>query len=302
MAESAARIAVTGRPVIFFNNTAGAGPNPQVRGILEPAGIPYLSGMRPALTAIGNWLALPDRAPRSTSRGAANEPWRTRLARAGAFDEQALRGMLCEAGVPMAATRIVRSADAAAEAARALGYPVVLKGSSAHLPHKTEHKLVHLGLGSADAVKAAYAYLADRMRDLVPGGDPCDIIVQPMLEGGVELIVGVRNDSAFGSLVIVGLGGVLVELIDSVAVRLGPIDAEEARAMLGETRAGELLAGFRGKGPCDVEAAAAAIAAISEFGAATEGLIESFEINPLIVLAQGAFGVDVLARRPERAQ
>jgi hypothetical protein len=102
--------------------------------------------------------------------------------------------------------------------------------------------------------------------------------------------------------VIVGLGGIFVELIDSVAVRLGPIDVEEARAMLGETRAGDVLAGFCGNGPYDVAAAAAAIAAISDFGAATEGLIESLEINPLIVLEQGAFGVDVLARRPERAR
>jgi acetate---CoA ligase (ADP-forming) len=302
MAEHAARIAASGRPVIFFNNTAGAGPNRQVRAMLEPAGIPYLSGMRPALTAIAHWLGLRDRAPGSTAGDAANDRWRARLARTGALDEQALRAMLCEAGVPMLSTRIVRSVDAAAQAAGALGYPVVLKGSSAHLPHKTEHKLVHLGLSSPEAVKAAYADLATRLRDLVPGGEPGDIIVQPMLEGGVELIVGIRNDPAFGSLVIVGLGGIFVELIDSVAVRLGPIDLEQARAMLGETRAGDLLAGFRGRGPYDVAAAAAAIAAMSDFGAATEGLIESLEINPLVVLEQGAFGVDVLARRPERAR
>ena len=97
---------------------------------------------------------------------------------------------------------------------------------------------------------------------------------------------------------VVGLGGVFVELIQSAAVRLGPIDATEARAMLDETRAGDLLAGFRGKGPYDVVAAATAIAAISEFGAATEGLIESVEINPLVVLERGALGVDVLVRRP----
>jgi hypothetical protein len=140
------------------------------------------------------------------------------------------------------------------------------------------------------------------MRELLPHGEAGDIILQPMLRDGVELIVGIRNDPAFGSLVIVGLGGIFVELINSVAIRLGPIDVEEARAMLGETRASDLLTGFRGKGPYDLIAAAAAIAAISDFGVATQGLIESLEINPLIVLEQGAFGVDVLVRRSEPAR
>jgi acetate---CoA ligase (ADP-forming) len=302
MAERAARIAASGRHVIFFNNTAGAGPNPQVRAVLAPAGIPYLSAMRPALTAIANWFGLRDLAPASTAGYAANDCWRATLARTCALDEQQLHVMLREAGVPMVSTRVVQSVEAAVEAAGELGYPVVLKGSAAHLPHKTEHKLVQLGLNSADAVTEAYADLVTTMRELVPLGEPGDIILQPMLRGGVELIVGIRNDPAFGSLVIVGLGGIFVELINSVAIRLGPIDVEEARAMLGETRASDLLTGFRGKGPYDLIAAAAAIAAISDFGVATQGLIESLEINPLIVLEQGAFGVDVLVRRSEPAR
>jgi acetyltransferase len=202
----------------------------------------------------------------------------------------------------MVPTRVVQSPEMATEVAGMLGYPVVLKGSAANLPHKTEHKLVHLGLNSADAVTKAYADLVTRMRELVPIGEPSDIVLQPMLRDGVELIVAIRNDPAFGSLVVVGLGGVFVELIKSVAVRLGPIDVEEARAMLGETRAGDLLAGFRGKGPHDFVAAAAAIVAISDFGVAAQGLIESLEINPLVVLEHGAFGVDVLVRRPEPAR
>lgn len=299
MAEHAARIAASGRQVIFFNNTAGAGPNPQVRAVLKPAGIPYLSGMRMALIAIANWLRLREAPPRSAARDAPKTGWRARPAETCELDEQQLHVMLRDAGVPMVPTRVVQSAEMAVEAAGALGYPVVLKGRAAHLPHKTEHKLVHLGLASPDAVRNAYAELVTRMGKLAPHGEPGDVILQPMLRDGVELIVGIRNDPAFGNLVVVGLGGVFVELIKSAAVRLGPIDVDEARAMLRETRAGELLAGFRGTGPHDVVAAAAAIAAIADFGLATEGLIESLEINPLVVLERGAFGVDVLVRRPE---
>jgi acyl-CoA synthetase (NDP forming) len=302
MAEHAARIAASGRYLVFFNNTAGAGPNPQIRAVLEPAGIPYLSGMRPALRAIANWLHLRDPAPRTTTQDLPRNGWRARLSGSFDLDEQQLHVMLRDAGVPMVPTRVVQSPEMATEVAGALGYPVVMKGSAAKLPHKTEHNLVHLSLNSADAVTKAYVDLVTRMQELVPVDEPSDIVLQPMLRDGVELIVAIRNDPAFGSLVVVGLGGVFVELIKSVAVRLGPIDVEEARAMLGETRAGDLLAGFRGKGPHDFGAAAAAIAAISDFGVATQGLIESLEINPLVVLEHGAFGVDVLVRRPESAR
>jgi acetate---CoA ligase (ADP-forming) len=184
----------------------------------------------------------------------------------------------------------------AVEVAAALGYPVVLKGRAAHLPHKTEHALVRLGVDSATGVTKAYDELAASMRRLSPLG-PGDIIMQPMLRDGVELIVGVRNDAAFGTLVVVGLGGIFVELINSAAVRLAPVDVDEARDMLASTRAGHVLGGFRGRGPYDIAAAAAAIAALSRFGVASERVIESLEINPLIVLEHGVFGVDLLFRR-----
>ena len=298
MAEHAVRVAASGMHLIFFNNTAGAGPNPQVRAVLDSAGIPYLSGMRPALTAITKWLGLRDHVGESAAPSAVTDRVRIGLARCPVLDEQELYALLHEAGVPTVSTRVVRSSAQAVEGAEEVGYPVVLKATGVHLPHKTEHRLVRLGLDSATAVVEAYADLANRMREIRAPCEESSIVLQPMLQGGVELIIGFRNDPAFGTLVIVGLGGIFVELIDSVAVRLGPIVVDEARAMLDETRAGELLKGFRGKGPYDLDAAATAIAAISNFGAAAMGLVESLEINPLIVLERGAFGVDVLARQP----
>ena len=300
MAEHAVRVAPNGKHIIFLNNTTGAGPNPQVRAVLESAGIPYLSGMRPALAGISKWLGLREAGVASAASSGAGNRWRARPARSGALDEQELHVMLREAGVSMVSSRFVRSSQEAQEAAAEVGYPVVLKASGDRVAHKTEHRLVRLGLGSAAAVAEAYADLATRMREVAPHSQPGHLVLQPMLQGGVELIVGIRNEGAFGSLVIVGLGGTLVELIDSVAVRLGAVSVEEARAMLGETRAAELLAGFRGRPPCDVTAAAEAIAAISDFGVAAMGLVESLEINPLIVLEKGAFGVDILARWPGR--
>jgi acyl-CoA synthetase (NDP forming) len=122
------------------------------------------------------------------------------------------------------------------------------------------------------------------------------IVVQPMLPQGVQLLLGLRNDSAFGSAVVVGLGGTYVEVSREVSLRIGPVDQAQALDMLHETRAGALLAGTRGQGPFDVEAAASVIVALSRFGVEAREAFATIEINPLIVLPQGkgAFGVDVV--------
>ena len=121
-------------------------------------------------------------------------------------------------------------------------------------------------------------------------------MLQPQAKPGIELIVGVRNYPGFGSLLVVGLGGMFVELLNKSSERLGPVDEATAKAMLDETRAGQILRGFRGQGPYDIGAAAAAIAAISRFGAATIDSVSVLEINPLIVhvAGEGATGVDLL--------
>jgi acyl-CoA synthetase (NDP forming) len=286
MVPLARRVVASGKQVIFFNNATGSGPNEDVRVALRATGIPYLSGMRTSLSAIAKWLEL--RGPRID---------RVRPTTKGSIDGSNWDRLLAEAGVRMVPTHVVSSAAHAIEIADAAGYPVALKARAEHLPHKTEHGLVFIDLDCRDAVRAAYDELDRRLQRVAHGDANAEIILQPMLRGGVELIVGVRNDPAFGTIVVVGPGGVLVELVDSVAVRLGPVDEEEARAMLGETKAAALLAGFRGRPPHDVDAAAAAIAALSRFTCAMSQSIESIEINPLIVLERGAFGVDVLVRR-----
>ncbi|HLX28038.1 MAG TPA: acetate--CoA ligase family protein [Casimicrobiaceae bacterium] len=287
MVPHATRVVARGKQVIFFNNATGRGPNEDVRVALRAAGIPYLSGMRTSLWAIAKWLELREpkveRVPATTrSLPVAGSDWDR---------------LLAQAGVPMVQTHVVSSALHAIEIADAAGYPVVLKARAESLPHKTEHRLVFVDLDSRDAVRAAYDELDRRLQRLANADAQAEIILQPMLRDGVELIVGIRNDSAFGTIVVVGPGGVLVELVDSAAVRLGPIDDEEAHAMLGETKAAALLAGFRGHPAYDVDAAAAAIVALSRFACAMSRSIESIEINPLVVLEHGAFGVDVLVRR-----
>jgi succinyl-CoA synthetase beta subunit len=210
--------------------------------------------------------------------------------------EPAWFDLLRDAGVPLANSRPVANADEAVGAAEALGYPVVLKGTSPALPHKSELGLVRLGLTDADALAAAFTELDAILAAQPDAGPAACITVQPLARGGIELIAGIRNDPAFGSLIVVGVGGTLVEVLKQSSLRIGPVSADTARTMLDETVAGTLLRGTRGKGPYDVDAAARAISALSRFGAATYGVLAAVEINPLIVLeqGQGVLGVDAL--------
>jgi acetate---CoA ligase (ADP-forming) len=120
------------------------------------------------------------------------------------------------------------------------------------------------------------------------------IVLQEQAPAGVEIIVGVRNHPGFGSLLVVGPGGVFVDLYSDKSVRLGPVHEQAARETLDETAAGKLLRGFRGDGPYDLDAAAKAIAAFSTFGAATLDTVAAVEINPLIVSKSAAFAVDLV--------
>ena len=290
MAKACAETAGThDKALVFMNTTAGAGPNRAIKKVLDAAGIPYLSGMRTSLTAIAQWLRLPERS-RPVPVAAESANWATRYA---ALDgEIAAFAMLRDAGVPMVRAQAVGSASEAVAAAQSLGLPAVMKGSAPSLPHKSELGLVKVGLANREAVAAAYADLSSRLDKALPAGAPREIVVQEMAGEGVELIIAVRNDPMLGSFVVVGPGGLLVEVMGKASVRRGPIDRETAESMLDETAAGTLLNGVRGRGPFDRSAAADAIVALSRIGAQLHA--EVIEINPLIVTARGALGVDLL--------
>jgi acetate---CoA ligase (ADP-forming) len=302
MAEACAKAAaMSDKRFVFFNNVSGTGPNAEVRGILDRAGIPYLSGVRTALVAIGHYLR-PGPAAGMEPTSPAVSSW---CRRALATDETQRFAALAEAGLPMAAAVPVGSADAANAAATRLGFPLVLKGSAPHLAHKSDLGLVHVDIGDAATLAAAYAEVAATLAGHARDGVVGQIYLQPMAKPGVELILGIRNEPGFGSFVLVGVGGLLVEVMQQSSLRLGPVDEAEGRAMLRETAAGRLLDGVRGRGPYDIDAAAAAIAALSRLGAATIDRLSSIEINPLIVHERGATAVDLLiesvAAKPSEA-
>jgi len=129
------------------------------------------------------------------------------------------------------------------------------------------------------------------------------VLISPMVSGGVEMILGVQNDPVFGPVVMLGLGGIFVEVLRDVTFRIAPFGVEEAQRMIGELRGRPMLEGARGQLPCDVDALAQAVSKLSIFAAAQRGQFTSIDVNPLLVRpkGQGAAALDALILTPEAA-
>ena len=259
------RIALTtGARFVWLNNLTGGGYHAEMTQNIKRAGFPYLRGLRTTLSVIAKWSAhlepnlvrLSREVPAPLYRAAEA----TRLAEPERFK------LLADAGIAMCPCIRVGSPAEAISAARDLGFPVVLKATSPDWAHKTELDLVRTDLRDADALAGAFYDLASRLRNMPETSDRVALILQPMVGPGIELIMGVRNDENFGSIVVAGLGGIIVDVFHEAAVEIGPVTVAEARAMLERTRAGTILSGIRGRGPYDIDAASAAIAALSLLG------------------------------------
>jgi acetate---CoA ligase (ADP-forming) len=203
-----------------------------------------------------------------------------------------LSSLARRAGVPLVAEALVGSALEAGRAARRLGFPVALKVVSPDLAHKTESGALALGLESADAVQRAGRRLLRAARGRRVEG----LLVQRMVRG-VEVIVGVTRDPAFGPLLVVGAGGVEAELLGDTSCRPLPVGRREIGAMLGEVRTLRRLQGYRGAPAADVPALIEAIVGVVRLAEMLGEALVSLDANPIIVgpRGQGAFAVDLLA-------
>jgi len=197
-------------------------------------------------------------------------------------------------GVPVVSERLVREPGAAVAAAAALGFPVVLKSESPDVPHKTEAGMVHLNLRDASEVERAYQAILDAAAAMAPRPGLHGVLVQPMAPKGIEVMVGARDDPQFGPVVVVGLGGVFVEVLQDIALAPAPVGLDEALAMLRSLKGAALLRGFRGTAPVDLARLAEVVCRISELAADAEGMIAELEVNPFICAGDRIVAVDAL--------
>ncbi len=297
--------AASGKAIIVIDTFAMAD-----RDRLAAAGIGYFEDFDRAARAIaayGAWKNPSSRArpgtaglqvqDRADARGPRRDDasWPSFPADRAALSETEAKLALAAFGVPVVHDALVQTAAAARAAAETVGYPLVAKLVSPDIAHKTEHGLIRLNLTDADAVAEAFAGMMAKAQTM-PGVHIEGVTLEPMLQGGVEILAGVTRDPVFGWLLTVGLGGVWTELMQDACHALLPVDAAQAETMLRGLKGFGLLDGYRGAPKADVAAAAQAIAALGDAVLAGGERLREVEINPLLVLPQGkgAVAVDAL--------
>jgi acetate---CoA ligase (ADP-forming) len=218
------------------------------------------------------------------------------VARAGnkstALDEAESKDLLRHYGIMTPAEALVTSPAQALSAADRIGYPVVLKAVSAALTHKSDAGAVALNLASRAELAAEYEAMAGRLKPHALAG----MLVCRQIRGGLELVLGLHRDPEMGLVVMAGSGGVLLELVRDVAFCVPPVSPAKGRDLIARTRAGKLMAGYRGSGPLDLEAVVAALVGLGQLAADLGNAVESVDINPFVAMppGQGGLALDAL--------
>ncbi|MEH6526186.1 MAG: acetate--CoA ligase family protein [Sneathiella sp.] len=208
--------------------------------------------------------------------------------------EHEAKRVLNSIGVPVTTEDLVQSSKEAVAVWQKIGGKVVMKIASPDILHKTEIGGVLLSLDSAEEVAAGYDILIERAKTAKPDAKIDGVIVAEMVSGGVETVMGVVCDPVFGPAVMFGLGGVFVEVLKDVTFRLAPFGVDEAYRMIDEIQGRAMLDGVRGAPPSDIDALAEALSKLSVFADANADTIETIDVNPFIVLPEGAVAVDAL--------
>lgn len=269
---------------------------PEVAAQLAALGVPNFDDLSALvstadnLAQIASMLAAPEPVP-------CLSPSATPTVEAGTeMTEDEAKQVLGSAGLPMVPDRLASTAAQARASADEFGYPVVLKVVSPDILHKSEVGGVVLDLRDGDAVEHAYEDMLARVNNYAPDAQIKGVLVSPMVGGGVETILGVKNDPTVGMTVAFGLGGIFVEVLKDVALRLAPLSVETAAEMIREVRGFEILDGARGRDPLDLDVLAEALSDLSHFAAANVATIESIDVNPFVVLprGRGAYALDAL--------
>jgi acetate---CoA ligase (ADP-forming) len=251
-----------------------------------------VGGVFAAMRKYAAWLEMtpsaPDRLP-GINRGSAQRALEQALP-VRQLSEALTRPLFSAYGIPVVPGDAARTVDEAVQIAGRIGYPVVLKIISPDLLHKSDAGGIVLNLAGDAAVEAGFNEMMARISVTHPHARLDGALVEKMVPGGIEVIVGMQRDPYFGPLMMFGLGGIYVELFGDVAFRVAPLNRAQALEMIRATRAGRLLTGFRGQPEADVEAVVECILRLSQL-ALDFPEIEEAEVNPLTVFPKGQGGL-----------
>jgi acyl-CoA synthetase (NDP forming) len=299
--ELAGITATTEQPILLSTYTTAT---PGAVAAFAGAGIPCYTAMSSCARAIkalvdyGAYQARLKRglAPPATPAAVKRETAHALAAAGPALSEFSAKALLARYGVPAPPEAMAASEDEAVAAASRIGGAVALKVQSPDILHKTEAGAVALNLTGEAAVREGYRRVLARARAARPGAGIEGVLVQAMAPRGQEMILGITRDPDFGPMLMVGLGGIHVEVLKDVAFAPVPLGSEEALALLGELKGAAVLDGVRGAAPADKAALAALMAALSRFAADHADTVAEIDLNPVIVhpAGQGLTVVDAL--------
>lgn len=291
-ANIAIRISKTTDKPIAFATCFSKCMNEGLANKLADAGIPVLEGMRPAMVAVRSMLEYsafrrrPAIVPPPAPPASVVDRWLRRCATRRSLGESESLALLSDFGVIVVEHRLATSQEEALAATTEIGFPVALKTAETGIHHKSDVGGVHLSLSDAQAVTQAYGQLAGRIGPRV--------LISKMASPGVEISFGFVRDPQFGPIIVVGAGGVLIELLHDVRLAVPPVDRNAALNLINDLSIRPMLSGFRGKDPCDIDALATMLVKFSVMVIALESVLSEVDINPIIVSAEGAVVVDAL--------
>ena len=203
------------------------------------------------------------------------------------LSEYESRLVIESAGVPVVPAALVKTREEAVCEAAKIGFPLVMKGCSAELAHKTEAGMVALNIGNIEEVAAVFEEFTDKAKNLD------GVLIEKMVKGSREFVIGLSRDPQFGPCVMFGLGGIFTEALKDVTFRVAPLSKQDALEMIDEIKTKKLLGEFRGSPAVDREALARALVGIGDLGMKYDSIAE-IDINPLIISGNQAVAVDAL--------
>ena len=251
--------------------------------LLSAAGVPLIGGTELGLCAIdryARWAISKSTHAKTLFFSQAKSDWRARL-----LDEHESKRLVSAYNVPIVVETLVASPLKAMEAANLIGYPVVVKGVCRDISHKSEHGLVLVGVNSEDKVHEACSELEKRANHA--GLELESYLVQEMVTSGIEVFAGISRDPQFGLVMVFGLGGIAVELLNDICLRLLPLSPGDAESMIGGLRSSALFGPFRGRPALDVEALGKCLYALSDFACAHADVLEELDLNPIFLRPKG---------------
>ena len=277
----------TGKPV-FLLSLASNSLTGDCRAFSAESGVPFLEDVAGGMKAVRRLVdyAAFRRREKPAPVAAASVDFEPPEGVA-ALTEHDSKRVLGRAGIPVTREELAETPEDAVEAAGRLGFPVALKVQSPDVPHKSDVGGVYLGAATAEEVESAYLRVIRNAKAAHPDARIDGVLVQEMVSDGLEVIAGMVHDAQFGPLMMLGLGGIYVEVFKDAAFRLPPLDEEDVREMLAELRGGTLLTGLRGGKPRDMDALVRCVVRFSDFVAHNAGRFTAVEMNPVMVRPEG---------------